>query len=76
MKTTNYTMRVLQAEEGKYLTQAEDVDALERIVTADKVYLAANASEDDWREISQEEADAFEAARKEAEEAARGEAAK
>jgi protein tyrosine/serine phosphatase len=76
MKTTNYTMRVLQAEEGKYLTQAEDVDALERIVTADKVYLAANASEDDWREISQEEADAFEAARKEAEEAARKEAEK
>jgi hypothetical protein len=61
-------MRVLQADNGKYLTQTKDVDALERIVTADKVYLAANASEDDWREISQEEADAYEAARKEAEE--------
>jgi hypothetical protein len=60
MKTTNYTMRVLQAEEGKYLTQAKDVDIMERIITADKVYLAANAEVSDWIEISAAKAEVYE----------------
>jgi hypothetical protein len=60
MKTTNYTMRVLQPEDGKYLTQAKDVDILERIITADKVYLAANAEVSDWIEISAAKAEVYE----------------
>jgi hypothetical protein len=60
MKTTNYTMRVLQPEDGKFLTQAKDVDILERIITADKIYLAANAEVSDWIEISAAKAEVYE----------------
>jgi hypothetical protein len=70
MKTTNYTMRVLQAEDGKYLTQSKDVDILERIITSDKIYLAANADISDWVEITASKAEAYNRRKREAEEQA------
>ena len=51
MTQTNYTMRVLHAEPGHYLTQAAEVATSERIVT-DTVYLAANDSPANWMEIT------------------------
>ena len=60
MKTSNYTMRVLQAEDGKFLTQSKDVDIMERIITNDKIYLAANAEISDWIEISADKAEVYE----------------
>lgn len=54
METTSYTTTVLTAEPGHMLTQAADVDILERVFT-DKAYLAANDSPGNWREISADE---------------------
>lgn len=78
METTQYTITVLTASEGHKLTQAGEVDILDRTITP-KVYLAATDSPDNWREITDADADALraeiEAARQAAEEAARAEAA-
>lgn len=65
MKESSYTTRVLTAEGGHYLTQTADVPIGERTVT-DRVYLAVNASPDDWREITADEAEAIRAAKAEA----------
>lgn len=78
METTQYTTTVLTASEGHKLTQAGEVDILARTITP-KAFLAATDSPDNWREITDAEADALraeiEAARKAEEEAARAEAA-
>lgn len=78
METTQYTTTVLLAAEGHKLTQAGEVDILARTITP-KAFLAATDSPDNWREITDAEADALraeiEAARQAAEEAARAEAA-
>lgn len=58
MKQTDYTMRVIEAEAGHKLTQAAEVELLERTFT-DKAYLAAGASADDWCEIPDAEAEAI-----------------
>ena len=58
MITSNFTVRVLEASEGCFLTQSEDVSIEFRIIT-DKVYLGINASYDEWREISSEEAERY-----------------
>lgn len=79
METTQYTTTVLTASEGHKLTQAGEVNVLDRTITP-KVYLAATDSPDNWREITDAEADVLraeiEAARQAAEEAARAEALK
>lgn len=62
MTQTDYTTRVIRPEQGMFLTQAGDVPPLERIVTADRVYLAANDSPENWREIHAAEADTLNAA--------------
>jgi hypothetical protein len=41
------------------LTQKDEVHISERIITSDKIYLAANASIDDWTEISKQTADSY-----------------
>lgn len=60
MTQTDYTMRVLHAEPGHYLTQAAEVATPERIVT-DTVYLAANDSPANWIEITTDAAAAIRA---------------
>lgn len=64
MITSNFTVRVLQPSEGKFLTQSESVSIENRIIT-DKVYLGVNASENDWVEITAEEVQKFEKEREE-----------
>lgn len=48
------TTMVLKADEGMTLTQAGDVNIRDRIVTG-TVYLAANDSPDNWKEITEAE---------------------
>lgn len=59
MKTTTYTTQVISPAKGKYLTQ-KDCDLLARVITDDKVYLAANDSPDNWKEIDEAEKQAYE----------------
>lgn len=51
MITKNFTVRVLEASEGYVLTQVEDVDVMNRILS-DRVFLGVNDSEDNWKEIT------------------------
>ena len=60
METTQYTTTVLTAAEGHKLTQAGEVDILARTITP-KAFLAATDSPDNWREITDAEADALRA---------------
>lgn len=58
-------MKELKAREGYYLTQRADVANEERTYIA--AIKGANVKEEDWREATQEEKDAFDKAREEAE---------
>jgi len=60
METTQYTTTVLTAAEGHKLTQAGEVDILARTITP-KAFFAATDSPDNWREITDAEADALRA---------------
>ena len=60
METTQYTTTVLTAAEGHKLTQAGEVDIIARTITP-KAFLAATDSPDNWREITDAEADALRA---------------
>lgn len=73
MTQTDYTTRVLHADEGHFLTQAGEVPIPDRAVT-ETVYLAATDSPDNWREITADEAEATLEAQREAAEAAAEEA--
>lgn len=67
MITKNFTVRVLEASEGFVLTQVEDVDVMNRILS-DRVFLGVNDSEDNWKEITAEKAAEIEKERLEKEE--------
>lgn len=67
MITKNFTVRVLEASEGYVLTQVEDVDVMNRILS-DRVYLSVNDSEDNWKEITDAKAAEIEKERLEKEE--------
>lgn len=55
----DYTTRVLEAEEGHQLTQSdESVDLMKRMVSK-IIYLAATDSPDNWKEITDEDAQAI-----------------
>lgn len=56
MKNTNYTVQVIEPNEGYTLTQSKDVDVTERILSK-KVFLAVNDSPENWKEITDAEAD-------------------
>lgn len=57
------TIRTLIPEPGHYLTQADPgIRDIDRIIT-EKVYLAANDSPENWREITEAEADEITARR-------------
>lgn len=58
METSTYTTTVLTASEGYVLTESAEVGIETRTLTP-KIYLAATASPEDWREIPKEEADAI-----------------
>lgn len=53
-------VRVLIPSEGYLLTQAFEVEIANRVVS-DKVYLAVTDEPINWKEITQEEADAIKA---------------
>lgn len=53
-------VRVIKPTEGYLLTQANDVEIINRVFS-DKVFLAVTDSIENWKEISIEEADAIKA---------------
>ena len=53
-------VRVIKPTEGYLLTQANDVEIINRVFS-DKVFLAVTDSVDNWKEITIEEADAIKA---------------
>ena len=53
--------RLPKLSEGKYYTQSADVEIQNRVVSNDYIWLACNSTPDDWKIISQEEADAIKA---------------
>lgn len=55
MKQTEYSVQIIEAEEGKTLTQVAEV-ALQERVFSKKLYLAVNDSPNNWKEITDEEA--------------------
>ena len=57
MKSESFTTIILEAEQGHYLTQADDSLALRDRVVASRLALGRNDSAGNWREITQEEAD-------------------
>lgn len=56
MITSNYTVIILQPNEGYTLTQSKDVEVQDRILSK-KIFLAVNDSPDNWKEITDKEAD-------------------
>lgn len=60
MITRNFTVQVLEPSEGFVLTQAEDVDLMNRVFSK-KVYLGVNDSVDNWKEITEAEQKEMEA---------------
>lgn len=51
-------LRILTSQEGHVLTQNKDVQVLNRIFTK-TIYLAANDSPDNWKEIADDEAESI-----------------
>ena len=58
MEIKTYTTTILTAEEGHFLTQA-NVENIENAVVSDKVFLASNDSPENWKEITEEEANSI-----------------
>ena len=56
MKKSNYTVQIIEPSEGYTLTQSADVEVRERILSK-KIFLAVNDSPDNWKEITDVEAD-------------------
>lgn len=66
MKQTNFTTIILEADNNKYLTQtSENININERIV-ASKVAIGSKDSADNWKEITEEEANEIKQAKEEA----------
>ena len=53
MKTSNYTVNILEPNEGFYLTHKDNPG----VILSKKVFLAVNDSQDNWIEITIEEGD-------------------
>lgn len=60
MTTDNYTMRVLRADEGNFLTNNDAQTALDKVI-ATVVYLAVNDTPDRWIEIDAQQAEEIKA---------------
>ena len=60
MKKSNYTVQIIEPSEGYTLTQSKDVEVRERILSK-KIFLAVNDSPDNYKEITDAEAEAIKA---------------
>lgn len=60
MKKSNYTVQIIEPSEGYTLTQSKDVEVQDRILSK-KIFLAVNDSPDNWKEITDAEAEAIKA---------------
>ena len=56
MKKSNYTVQIIEPSEGYTLTQSKDVEVQDRILSK-KIFLAVNDSPDNYKEITDKEAD-------------------
>ena len=56
MKKSNYTVQIIEPSEGYTLTQRKDVEVQDRILSK-KIFLAVNDSPDNYKEITDKEAD-------------------
>ena len=56
MKKSNYTVQIIEPSEGYTLTQFADVEVKDRILSK-KIFLAVNDSPDNYKEITDKEAD-------------------
>lgn len=57
MIQSNYTVIILEPNEGYTLTQANDEIEIRDRVLSKKVYLAINDSPNNWKEITDEDAE-------------------
>ena len=53
--------RLPKLPEGHFYTQSGEVEIQNRIVSNDYIWLGCNSTKDDWKIITQEEADAIKA---------------
>jgi hypothetical protein len=60
MKKSNYTVQIIEPIEGYTLTQSANVEIADRILSK-KIFLAVNDSPDNYKEITDAEADAIKA---------------
>ena len=58
MKKSNYTVQIIEPSEGYTLTQNKDVEVQDRILSK-KIFLAVNDSPDNYKEITDKEAEAI-----------------
>ncbi len=61
MTQTEYSTRTLIADEGHKLTQSDESIGLDKRVVSDTVYLASTDSPENWKEITDAEAEALQA---------------
>lgn len=64
MKQQEYITRVITPEEGHFLTQAEDIDIMQRVFSKE-IFLAVTDSPANWKEITEDEANIITAYQKE-----------
>lgn len=64
MKQQEYITRVITPEEGYFLTQAEDIDIMQRVFSKE-IFLAVTDSPANWKEITEDEAEVIIAYQKE-----------
>lgn len=64
MKQQEYITRVITPEEGYFLTQAEDIDIMQRVFSKE-IFLAVTDSPANWKEITEDEANIIIAYQKE-----------
>lgn len=60
MKQSSYTVQIIEPNEGYTLTQSKDVEVADRILSK-KIYLAKTDSPDNWKEITDTEAEEIKA---------------
>lgn len=60
MKQESFTTIMLEAEEGKFLTQAANKITIPDRIIATKIALDVNDSPENWKEITAEEAEEIE----------------
>lgn len=54
MKNSNYTVQVIEPNEGMWLTQKDTPKEIKDISFCKKIYLAVNDSQDNYKEVTDE----------------------